>query len=191
MKIENQISQTPMVLIIITYMDYFQNICFLFHIWHVEYISNYIPQFTVGCNYLALPEIPASGDKVLIYIILNHDWQHLFNSLTTGRCYNNFKSIISTHMLWIKFMSTEIPLTWMSQNAFDDKSTLVQVMAWCQQAKTYYSNQCWSDLWHHMVSPGHNELKTQNCQCSFSASIFERQQAFLLWKRKLYCCFAW
>ena len=28
--------------------------------------SNYIPQFTVGCNYLSLPEIPASGNKVLI-----------------------------------------------------------------------------------------------------------------------------
>ena len=29
-------------------------------------IGNYIPQFTVGCNYLSLPEIPASGTKVLI-----------------------------------------------------------------------------------------------------------------------------
>ena len=27
-------------------------------------ISNYIPQFTVGCNYLSLHEIPASGNKV-------------------------------------------------------------------------------------------------------------------------------
>ena len=30
-------------------------------------ISNCIPQSTVGCNYLSLPEIPASGTKVLIY----------------------------------------------------------------------------------------------------------------------------
>ena len=29
-------------------------------------ISNYIPQFTVGCNYLSLPEVPASGTKVFI-----------------------------------------------------------------------------------------------------------------------------
>ena len=29
-------------------------------------ISNYIPQFTVGCNYVSLPEIPASATKVLI-----------------------------------------------------------------------------------------------------------------------------
>ena len=27
--------------------------------------SNYIPQFTVGWNYLSLPEIPASGNKIL------------------------------------------------------------------------------------------------------------------------------
>ena len=27
-------------------------------------ISNYIPQLNVGCNYLSLPEIPASGNKV-------------------------------------------------------------------------------------------------------------------------------
>ena len=29
-------------------------------------ISNYTPQFTVGCNYLSLPEIPASGNEVHI-----------------------------------------------------------------------------------------------------------------------------
>ena len=35
-------------------------------------ISNYIPQFTVGCNYLSLPEIFASGTKVLIYPALQN-----------------------------------------------------------------------------------------------------------------------
>ena len=45
-------------------------------------ISNYIPQFTVGCNYLSLPELPASGNKVhkwsattpckYSYIVSNH-----------------------------------------------------------------------------------------------------------------------
>ena len=29
-------------------------------------ISNYIPQFTVGCNHLSLTEIPAAGNKALI-----------------------------------------------------------------------------------------------------------------------------
>ena len=37
-------------------------------IWgHQAGISNYVPQQTAGCNYLSLPEIPASGNKVLIF----------------------------------------------------------------------------------------------------------------------------
>ena len=31
----------------------------------------------------------------------------------------------------------------MPQNLADDKSTLVQVMAWCRQATSHYLNQCW------------------------------------------------
>ena len=31
-------------------------------------ISNYIPQYSVGCNYLCMPYIPASGSKILISI---------------------------------------------------------------------------------------------------------------------------
>ena len=33
-------------------------------------ISNYILQFTARCNYLSLPEVPASGTKVLKYQLL-------------------------------------------------------------------------------------------------------------------------
>ena len=33
-------------------------------------ISDYISQFTVGCNYLSLSEIPASGTKVLISLTM-------------------------------------------------------------------------------------------------------------------------
>ena len=33
-------------------------------------ISNYVPQFTVRCNFLSLPEMPVSGAKVLIYLLL-------------------------------------------------------------------------------------------------------------------------
>ena len=38
-------------------------------------------------------------------------------------------------MLQIKTMGTfcDIFLLWIPQNAFDDKSTLVQAMAWCRQ----------------------------------------------------------
>ena len=34
-------------------------------------------------------------------------------------------------------------LRWMPQNLTGDKSTLVQVMAWCHQATSHYLNQCW------------------------------------------------
>ena len=37
----------------------------------------------------------------------------------------------------------EIALRWMPQNTFDDKSTLVQVMAWWYQASGHYLSQCW------------------------------------------------
>ena len=45
-------------------------------------ISIYIPQFTVGCNYLSLPEMPASGNKVLIY----HSSNRCFYQLATRKC---------------------------------------------------------------------------------------------------------
>ena len=40
-------------------------------------------------------------------------------------------------------ISHEIALGWKSLDLADDKSTLVQVMAWCCQATSHYLNQCW------------------------------------------------
>ena len=37
----------------------------------------------------------------------------------------------------------EIALRWLLLELADDKSTLVQVMAWCYQATSYYLSQCW------------------------------------------------
>ena len=34
-------------------------------------------------------------------------------------------------------------LRWMPLDLTDDKSTLVQVMAWCRQATSHYLSQCW------------------------------------------------
>ena len=55
-------------------------------------------------------------------------------------------SVISEHMLQIKFMSTscEISPRWMPQDFTDDDiSTMVQVMAWCHGAPSHYLSQCW------------------------------------------------
>ena len=38
--------------------------------------------------------------------------------------------------------TTEIELRWMPQNTFDDKSTLVLVMACCRRATSHYLSQC-------------------------------------------------
>ena len=40
-------------------------------------------------------------------------------------------------------ISSEIALRWTSLDLSDDKSTVVQVMAWCRQATSHYLNQCW------------------------------------------------
>ena len=54
--------------------------------------------------------------------------------------------------------SCEIALQWMSQDLPGNKSTLVQVMAWCPQATSHYLDQCWPALCQNMTSLGHNEL---------------------------------
>ena len=63
------------------------------------------------------------------------------NWLAPRRCENNFESVISKHMLWIKFMSIscEITLRRIPQNTFNDKSMLIQVML----------SQIYVGIWHH------------------------------------------
>ena len=71
-------------------------------------------------------------------------WNLNINSLASGRCINNLESVIFKHMLRIKFMSTcKIALRSLPQNLPNEKSTLVQVMAWCRQATSHYLSQCW------------------------------------------------
>ena len=48
----------------------------------------------------------------------------------------------------------ENALKWMLMDFTDDKSTLVQVMAWCCQAPSHNPNQCWAIS----ISLGHIEL---------------------------------
>ena len=67
------------------------------------------------------------------------------NSLAPGRFQFNFRWEIFKLTLvnggW--GISYEIALRWMPLNLTDDKSTLVQVMAWCRQATSHYLSQCW------------------------------------------------
>ena len=43
---------------------------------------------------------------------------------------------------WIHWIMTRNDIRWMAQKLCDDKSTLVQVMAWCRQATSHYLNRC-------------------------------------------------
>ena len=68
-----------------------------------------------------------------------------FNSLASGRPGCHFKTAIFNLVLSIDIFtsSNANPLRWMPWNLTDDKSTLVQVMAWCRQAAGHYLSQCW------------------------------------------------
>ena len=50
---------------------------------------------------------------------------------------NNFQANFSDWWLWYQ---SGIALRWTSHDLSDDKSTLVQVMAWCRQATSHYLN---------------------------------------------------
>ena len=68
-----------------------------------------------------------------------------FNSLAPGRPGCHFKTAIFNLVLLIGIftLSKDNTLRWMPRDLTDDKSTLVQVMAWCRQATSHYLSQCW------------------------------------------------
>ena len=67
------------------------------------------------------------------------------NSLSPGRseCYSKNGIFNLVLLIGIFRSSYDSALRWMPQDLTDDKSTLVQVMAWCRQATSHYLSQCW------------------------------------------------
>ena len=57
--------------------------------------------------------------------------REVINVLAPGRCGNSFKNVISENMFQLKFMYTSCEIYWVPESTFDDKSALVEVMAWC------------------------------------------------------------
>ena len=74
-------------------------------------------------------------------------WRHcrFINSMAPGRSQCNFKNVIFNLPLLMGIFKSAYDkiLRWMPQDLTVDKSTLVQVMAWCRQATSHYLNQCW------------------------------------------------
>ena len=68
------------------------------------------------------------------------------NSLATERFQWNLRKIIFKLILVTDGgdISSKIVLRWISRNLSDDKSILVQVLAWCHQASSHLLNQCWT-----------------------------------------------
>ena len=75
------------------------------------------------------------------------DWYQVgsVNSLVPGRTRCHFKTAIFNLALLIGIFtsSEDNALTWMPRDLTDDKSILVQVMAWCRQATSHYLSQSW------------------------------------------------
>ena len=71
--------------------------------------------------------------------------QFAFNPLTPGSFEWYFGEVIfkliSVTDGW--GISCETAVIWMSLGLTNDYATLVQVMAWCRQATSYYLSQCW------------------------------------------------
>ena len=72
---------------------------------------------------------------------------HAFKQTIWKQCQytHTFKTaIFNLGLLICIFTSSNVnPLRWMPWDLTDDKSTLVQVMAWCRQATSHYLSQCW------------------------------------------------
>ena len=87
-------------------------------------------------------------------------WQKHIN-MSTGKYGSNFKSVIFKLIIQNSSMGFRclIALRWMPQDLTDEKSTLVQVIAWCHQATSHNLSQCWPGPYCHVASLGHNELR--------------------------------
>ena len=115
--------------------------CWSSRFWHSDWKSGLFPDFYR--KYSKVRTFPGPGGqqlKIRTFPGNKDPWEPWINSLSSRRCDSNFKCAMSEHRLWIKFMNTLRP---MPQNTLDDKSTLVQVMAWCLMAPSHYLSQCW------------------------------------------------
>ena len=99
-----------------------------------------------------------------------------------GRCVDSESDHkIFGHMLLSLFISTscEIALRWMQQKNHDEKSTLVQIMAWCMRQQPITWANVDTDLCHHMASLGHNGLMSVRSSGSIRLHNLNHTQCYL------------
>ena len=108
-----------------------QQVCFLMCL-RVSYYM-YIAVLYVIINYTPW--------NMLMLCVTGEYVYGLINSLAIGRLKKNRYTIFD--LILMNDGSCQIATSWMSLNLTDDKSTLVQVIAWYCQATSHYLNQCW------------------------------------------------
>ena len=108
---------------------------------------------TVGCGFLHfyhwflmlvfywwfgwLRGVEKERSQYLKHNSLNH-WPH-----RRSECDSKNVSFNLVLLIGVFRSSHHNALRWMPQDLIDDKSALVQVMAWCRQATSHYLSQCW------------------------------------------------
>ena len=103
-------------------------------------ISSYLESWLYKYSYYMV-DPPENQNKFISEL---YHW--CFNSLAPGRSECDSKNVIFNLvflLIGIFRSSQDTALRWMPQDLTDDKSTLVQVMAWCCQATSHYLSQCW------------------------------------------------
>ena len=91
-----------------------------------------------------LRSVPCFSESFIMPWHLQSHGGYLFH-LAPGRSECDSKNAIFNLVLLFGILrsSHDNALRWMPQDLTDDKSTLVQVMAWCRQATSHYLRQCW------------------------------------------------
>ena len=110
---------------------------------HVLWIMEFKCFISIKMSLKFIPRISVNSKSLLV--LSSVTWTFSLNSLAPGKFEWNFRylifQILSVIDGWV--VSCELALRWMSLDLTDDKSTLVQVMAWCRQATSHYLTQCW------------------------------------------------
>ena len=116
---------------------------------------------------------------VQITLTVRHPYSlslYCINSLAPGRSEFDYKNVIVNLVLLIGIFSSchDNAFWWMPQDLTDDKSTLIQVMAWCRQATSHYLSQCWLSS----LSPYGIARSQWVKRCCYQAWIFFQGNAF-------------
>ena len=83
-------------------------------------------------------------------------WSTGINSLPHSFKYVIFKHFALQYVIMRLDLSVKLPL---AKFQWASLMTSQKVMAWCRLVASHYLNQCWPNIYCHVTSLGHNEIK--------------------------------